>query len=134
MFGSLDVSTSAMVAQRTRLEVISANIANANSIYDADGNYSPFRRRMAIFAEGDPSTGRGEGVHVREIQLDDSEFRKELDPSHPHADEEGYVYYPNVDSTIERINALEASRAYEANITAAEATKTMMQSTLRLLA
>lgn len=134
MFGSLDISTSAMVAQRTRLEVISANIANANSIYDAEGNYAPFRRRMAIFAQGDPTTGRDEGVHVRDIQLDDSEFRKRLEPDHPHADEDGYVYYPNVDSTVEKINALEASRAYEANVTAAEATKSMIQSSLRLLA
>ncbi|MFA9478643.1 flagellar basal body rod protein FlgC [Phycisphaerales bacterium AB-hyl4] len=134
MFGSLDVSTSAMVAQRTRLEVISSNLANANSIYDADGNYSPFRRRMAIFAEGDPSTGRAEGVHVRDIKLDDSPFRKQFEPDHPHADDAGYVYYPNVDPTMERVNALEASRAYEANVTAAEATKAMMQSSLRLLA
>ncbi|MEX0655187.1 MAG: flagellar basal body rod protein FlgC [Phycisphaeraceae bacterium] len=134
MFGSLDVSTSAMVAQRTRLEVISSNMANANSIYDADGNYAPFRRRMAIFAPGDPSTGSEQGVHVREIQLDDAPFRKQFDPNHPHADEAGYVKYPNIDSTMEQINALEASRAYEANITAAEATKAMIQSSLRLLA
>lgn len=134
MFGSLDVSTSALTAQRTRMEVISANLANSNSIYDADGNYSPFRRRIAVFSPGDPSTGSEAGVHVKEIALDDAPFRKEYDPDHPHADDAGYVNYPNVDSTMEQINAMEASRAYEANITAAEATKAMIQSSLRLLA
>ncbi|MEX0745786.1 MAG: flagellar basal body rod protein FlgC [Phycisphaeraceae bacterium] len=134
MFGALDTSTSALVAQRTRLEVISSNVANANTIYDADGNYSPFQRRIAVFAPGDPSSGRDEGVHVRDIMFDDAPFRQEFDPNHPHADEQGYVNYPNIDPVMEQVNALEASRAYEANITAAEATKAMMQASLRLLA
>jgi flagellar basal-body rod protein FlgC len=134
MFGSLDISTSGLVAQRTRLEVISANVANANSIFDANGNYSPFRRRVAVLAPGDPSTGNAQGVHVQEILLDGSPFRKVYDPGHPNADSQGYVNFPNVHSAMEMVNALEASRAYEANITAAEATKAMMQASLRLLA
>ena len=134
MFGSLDISTSALVAQRTRMETIAANLANANAIYDADGNYAPFRRRIAVFAAGDPSTGNDQGVHVREIMLDDAPFRKVYQPGHPEADDAGYVEYPNVDPVMERINALEASRAYEANITAAEATKSMLRTNLRLLA
>ncbi len=134
MFGSLDISTSALVAQRQRLEVISDNLANQNSIYDERGNYSPFRRRIALFAAGDPSTGRSQGVHVRDILHDPSPLRPVRDPDHPAADSEGYVYYPNVDPAFEMVNALEASRAYEANVTAAEATKSMMQSALRLLA
>ncbi len=133
MFGSLDVSTSGLVAQRTRLETIAANVANSNSIYDADGNYAPYRRRFAVFAPGDPSTGKAEGVHVSQIMLDDAPFRKVYDPGHPEADADGYVEFPNIDPTVELVNALEASRAYEANITTAEATKSMMQSSLRLL-
>lgn len=134
MFGSLNTSTSALVAQRTRLETIAANMANANSIYDAQGNYEPYRRKIAVFAPGDPSTGSEQGVHVRDIMFDDAPLRKVYEPGHPEADEEGYVNYPNVDPTMEMINALEASRAYEANITAAEATKSMIRSSLRLLA
>ncbi|WP_428386562.1 flagellar basal body rod protein FlgC [Mucisphaera sp.] len=134
MFGSLNISASALVAQRTRLEVISANIANSSSIYNAQGEYDPYRRRIAVFAPGDPSTGSNKGVHVREILLDDAPFRARHQPNHPNADSEGYVYYPNINSSIEQVNALEASRAYEANITAAEATKTMMRNTLKLLA
>ncbi len=134
MFGALDISTSGLVAQRTRMDVISANLANQNSIYDADGNYSPFQRRMAILAPGDAATGKGDGVHVREIMLDQAPFVKKYDPGHPEADQEGYVNYPNISPVIEQINALEATRAYEANITAAEATKTMLQSSLRLIA
>lgn len=134
MFGALDISTSGLVAQRTRMNVIAANIANQNSIYDADGNYSPFRRRLALLAPGDPSTGSGAGVHVQEVAVDPSPLRKKYEPGHPAADAEGYVQYPNISSVIEQINALEASRAYEANITAAQATKSMLQTSLRLIA
>ena len=134
MFGVLDISTSALVAQRQRFDVITANIANQHSIYDAQGNYSPFRRRVAMLASGDPSSGSELGVHMNQIKLDQSDFRKVYDPNHPNADKDGNVLFPNVDPTMEMINALEASRAYEANITAAEATKSMLTSALRLLA
>lgn len=134
MFGSLDISTSGLVAQRARMNVISANLANSNSIYDAEGNYNPYRRQMAVFATGDPARGSSEGVHVREIALDEAPLRRVYQPGHPEADAEGYIRKPNVNSTMEMVNALEASRAYEANITAAEATKSMMQRSLSLLA
>lgn len=135
MFGSLNTSASALVAQRTRLETIAANMANMNSIYDADGNVNPYRRRFTVFAPGDPVTGSEQGVHVKEIMLDSAPFRKEWDPGHPaDVDGDGYVEYPNIDPTMETINAIEAQRAYQANITAAEATKQMIQANLRLLA
>ena len=134
MFGSLDISASALVAQRTRLETIAANLANKDAIYDAQGNYAPYRRRVPVFAQGDPSTDSKLGVHVQKLLFDPSPFRKVYDPGHPNADGQGYVNFPNVDSTMEMVNALEASRAYEANVTAAEATKSMIQSSLRLLA
>ena len=116
------------------MNVISSNLANTNTLYDAQGNYAPFRRRIAIFEPGDPSTGSAQGVHVADILLDQSAFRKVYEPGNPNADAKGYVDYPNIDPTMERINALEASRAYEANITAAEATKTMIRESMRLLA
>jgi flagellar basal-body rod protein FlgC len=134
MFGSLDISSSALVAQRTRLNVVSANMANQSSIYNAEGEYEPYRRRVPIFASGNPEAGSDRGVHVKEIALDQSPLRKVHQPGHPEADADGYVKYPNIDSTTEMVNALEASRAYEANITAAEATKSMMNATMQLLA
>ena len=134
MFGALDISTSALVAQRTRLDTIAANLANSNSIYDAKNNYAPYRRRIPIFAPGDPDKGNDTGVHVTEIAFDRAPFRHVHIPGHPNADAAGMVLYPNVDPAMEMVNALDASRAYEANITAAEATKNMMRTALRLLA
>ena len=134
MFGALDISASALVAQRTRLNVISANLANRNSLTDAAGNYAPFRRRVPILAPGDPSSGSGGGVYVKDVLLDQSPLQIKHEPNHPFADDKGFVYYPNVDPMMEMINAMEARRVYEANITAAEATKSMMQASLRLLA
>lgn len=134
MFGSLDISTSALVAQRTRLETVSANMAMRDAVVDPSKNPDDFRRRIAILAPGDPTSGSGLGVHVREIALDQSAFRRVHDPGHPYADAQGYVQLPSISSAMEMINALEAARAYEANITAAEMTKSMIQSSLRILA
>ncbi|MEM8739583.1 MAG: flagellar basal body rod protein FlgC [Planctomycetota bacterium] len=134
MFGALDTSTSGLVAHRTRLETVAANLANANSIDDGQGNNVPFRRRLAILAPGDPATGKDRGVHVQQIAEDQAPFQKRFMPSHPLADDDGYVNFPNIDSIYEQVNALEIARAYEANIQAAEATKAMLQSALRLLA
>ena len=134
MFGSLDISTSALVAQRTRIDVISANLANRDALYDAKGNYSPFRRRIPVFAAGDPVSGNPGGVHVAKIALDPAPFQIRHEPGNPNADQDGNVSYPNIDPAYEMVSALEASRAYEANITAAETTKQMIQSSLRLLA
>jgi len=138
MYGSLDISVSGMIAQRTRLDAIAANIANQNATRNADGEISPFRRRITIFSPGDPSSrtkaGRELGVHVSAIELDQSPFKMRYDPHHPDANSEGYVMYPNVDASIENVNALETARAYEANVVAAEASKTMLAQALRLLA
>jgi len=71
---------------------------------------------------------------VQSIQEDQSEFNRKFDPGHPDADKDGYVLYPNIDLSIEYVNALEASRAYEANVTMMETTKAMISSSLRLIA
>ena len=136
MFGSLDVSTSALVAQRIRLDTIAGNMANAEATRRSDGQPGPFRRRMAVFAAGD---GRGgPGVHVSEIREDRTAGKLVYQPDHPHAipsgPDRGYVEYPNVDLGTEMVNGMLASRAYEANIAAMEVTKSMLSATLRLLA
>ena len=134
MFGSLDISTSALVAHRQWLTVIANNMANQNTQFNAAGEYAPYRRQIPVFAQGADSDGNLPGVHLQEIKLDDSPFRREYDPDSELADADGYVYYPNVDPVIEQMNAMVAARAYEANVTAAEATKSMMLTSLRLLA
>ena len=134
MFDTLDISSSALSAQRTRLDTIAANIANLNTTRDAAGKPNPYRRRFAVFAPGQPDDASAPGVHVGKIALDQSSFRKAYEPNHPDADKEGNVYYPNIDLSVEYVNALEASRAYEANVTTMEVTKSMMNATLRLIA
>lgn len=139
MYGALDISTSGMIAQRNRLTAISANLANRDAI-NPDG--TPYRAKRVFFQVGDPSAataaGRKLGVHIAQIRDDPSEFGLRWDPDNPLAQKsgprQGYLLTSNVDPVVEQVNALEASRAYEANVVAAEATKAMVAQTLRLLA
>lgn len=143
MYGGLDISVSGLVAQRTRLDTIAANLANRSTTRDADGNPNPYRRRFAVFSEGDPTAlspaARRKGVHVSSVELDQTEFQKRYDPSHPDAKPQGhpdagYVYLPNINPVMEQVDALDAQRAYEANIAAADATKALVSQALRLIA
>lgn len=139
MYGSLDISVSGMVAQRTRMHAIAANIANQGVLEDARGNYAPYLRREVMFAPGDPSArdpaSREMGVHVARISQNAGALRLAYMPGNPHdTDGDGYVQVPDINPVLERVNALEAARAYEANVVAAEAGKTMMAQALRLLA
>jgi flagellar basal-body rod protein FlgC len=134
MYGSLDISTSGLIAQRTRLNVISANIANRDVLLNDEGQYEPFRRRIALLAPGDAQGDSELGVHVHDIMLDDGPLQMRYEPHSPFADADGYVGYPNVNPIIEQMNAMEAARSYEANISAVEATKSMMSAALQLLA
>ena len=134
MFGALNTSTSALVANRVRMETVAANVANANSLTDENGQNNPFRRRIALLSQGDPATGSDRGVHVQEIVLDQSPFVREYAPNNPLADGDGYIKKPNINPIYEQVNALEIARSYEANIQAAEATKAMLQASLRLIA
>lgn len=133
MYGLLDISASGMIAQRTRLQVATANIVNRSTLADANGNYSPYERRVAIVAAGNPDQGSEFGVHVANIQKDRA-FKPQFEPGHPFADADGYVMYPDIDPGTEMVNALDASRAYQANVQAAEATKSLVSMALRLLA
>jgi len=139
MYGSLDVSTSALTAYRTQLDVIAGNIAMKDAVRRENGEMVPFRRRVPLLAEGDPRRGaNAAGVHVARIVEDATPFGLRWDPDHPHAiqegDRQGYVRTSNVDYHTEMVNAMMAARAYEANVTVMEMTRSMAQSTLRLLA
>ena len=133
MYGSLDISTSGLLAQRTRLNAISANIANAKTILNADGEYEPYRRRYVELAPGDPARGSAEGVHVAAVMVDEGPLMQRYEPHSPYANADGYVGYPNVNVVVEQVNAMEALRAYEANISAIEASKSMMSVALRMI-
>lgn len=134
MYGALDVSTSGMVAQRTRMAAIAGNIANRNTILNSRGEVDPYRRRE-VFFEPAPD---GRGVRVAEIRANEEAVTWRYDPTNPYAEKDGqhagYVLSPDINSVVEQINAMEASRAYEANVVAAEASKSMVAQALRLLA
>ncbi|MBI5863241.1 MAG: flagellar basal body rod protein FlgC [Planctomycetes bacterium] len=136
MIRALDATRSALVAERVRMDVIAGNIANAFATSQADGKIEPYKRRVVTFASGD---GRGgPGVRVQKVSEDQSPARLVFDPGHPHAAREGptrgYVRYPNVSVTMEYIDAIEAGRAYEANIAMMNVTRGMVQRAIQLLA
>jgi len=133
MFGALDISVSGLVAQRVQMDTIAGNIANMQTTRRADGQPGPYLRRVALMAPGDGQGGAG--VHVTGV-VEDRMGKPRLvkDAGHPDADANGIVAYPNMDSSTEMVNAMVAVRAYEANLTAVEATKSMVASTLRILA
>ncbi|NOX58266.1 MAG: flagellar basal body rod protein FlgC [Planctomycetes bacterium] len=136
---TMDISSSALVAQRTNLDTIAGNIANMQATRDENGDANPYRRRIALFAHGARGSGRGAaGVRVDSIVESDDAFRLVHDPSHPDAikqgEQAGYVRYPNVDYSTEMVNGMMAARIYEANVTVMEITKTMMAASLRVMA
>jgi len=133
MFGALDISTSGLVAQRAQLDTIAGNVANAQTTRRLDGGPGPYLRRVALLAAGNGVGGAGVQV-TRVVEDTRSPVRPVKDPGHPDADENGLVHYPNVDLATEMVNAMVAARAYEANVTAMEATKSIIAGTLRLLA
>lgn len=136
MLHSLDISASGLVAQRQRINVIAGNIANVNTTRDADGNVKPFQRRFVSFSSAPAGRDEKRGIGVQyQVEKDfQSPTRKIHQPGHPDANADGFVGYPNINLTREFANALEASRAYEANIAAMEMTKEMANSTLRIIA
>ncbi len=139
MFDSLDISASALVAQRTRMDTIAGNVANMNTTHNEKGEAVPYRRKFVLFAAGRPGEDGGKGntapgVHVEKVSDDPSPFRIVHDPGNPDADKNGNVSYPNVDLAYEQVNMMEASRAYDANVTMMDTTKAMIASALRLLA
>jgi flagellar basal-body rod protein FlgC len=139
MLRAIDISTSALVAQRTRLNAVSGNIANISSLTDENGEANPYRAREVVFQTDDTLSINGaSGVKVQEIQTSDAEPLYRYQPDHPLAIKEGkwkgYVAYPNIDLTTQMVDALESTRAYEANVGVMEITKSLSRETLTILA
>ncbi len=139
---SINISASGLTAEKLRMDVISRNIANVNTTRTAEG--TPYRRQVVVFREGESSTPFSEylsdasrriigaGVKVTGIKEDKTPFKSVYDPGHPDADENGYVKMPNVDIMTEMVNMISASRAYEANVTAINSTKSMALKALEI--
>ena len=145
VFDTLRIGASGLTAQRLRMDVVSSNIANAEATNTPEGG--PYKRERVVFGPSQErsfsgllrstsarngATGSDAGVEVRAIVEDEAPPRQVYDPAHPHADEEGYVAYPNVDLVTEMTDMLSASRAYEASITVINVAKNMAQRALDL--
>ena len=143
MFNSFDITASGLTAERYRMDTIAENIANANTTRTADG--SPYVRKVVRFEEKGTQTPfsrilnerldhySGRGVKVTTVQDDTwTQMNIVYDPSHPDSDENGYVTYPNVNTVTEMTNLIDASRSYEANATAFNASKAMATKGLEL--
>src|SRR5262245_33758434 len=120
------------------MTAIAGNIANAGTTRDAEGRPSPYKRLQVLFAEGGP--GGGEGVHVESVREDPQPYQWTYDPAHPDAihdprsERNGYVLMPRISPVQEMVDMMLASRAYEANLSAVEVTKTMHAAALRIIA
>jgi flagellar basal-body rod protein FlgC len=138
-FNSLRISASGLSAERLRMDTISSNIANVSTTRGEDGQ--PYRRKVAVFQENlntelDKRTGKMKdnmlGVKAVGILEDQSELKRMYDPSHPDADEEGYVNMPNVNILNEMADMIAATRSYEANVTAMNSEKSMFLKALEI--
>lgn len=131
MFDSFHISASALTSQRLRMDTVSSNIANAQTTRGklVDGEWQPYTRKMTVFQEA-PFQKRlntiNGGVQVTQIVEDESPYKLAYNPSHPDADERGYVQMPNVDLLKEMVDLMGATRSYEANIAAMNASKAML--------
>lgn len=139
MIRSIDISSSALIAQRTRLDTISGNIANMSSLVNEEGKAEPYKARQVVFAT-DPkmkTSSGAAGVQVSEVVSDEKDPLYRYQPEHPLAIQEGewkgYVAYPNINLTTQMVDALEATRAYEANVGVIEISKGLGRDTLSII-
>lgn len=140
MFGAIDAAASGLTAERLRMDVISNNIANANTTRTAEGG--PYRRQTVVFEPRSAQSSfanlfaktleTGEGVRVVSIAKDNTPLRQIYEPNHPDANADGYVAMPNINIVTEMVDMITASRAYEANVTAVNAAKSMAMKALEI--
>lgn len=138
-YDSINISASALTAETLRMDIISKNIANANTTRTANG--TPYRRQVVVFQEdkklpfssylnNELNRFNKGGVKATAVIEDKSDFKMVYNPGHPDADEKGYVKMPNVDIMIEMVNMISATRAYDANITSINSTKSIIMKAL----
>ena len=147
LFNGFNISASGLTANRMRMDVVSSNIANANTTRGklVNGEWVPYRRKSVELQQSGISpfeqqlqsvmhkgSGNVSGVAVSKISEDRSDFTLSYDPSHPDAGEDGYVRLPNVDPIKEMVDLMSATRSYEANVTALNASKNMFMKALEI--
>ncbi len=129
---TLKIAGAGMHAQVQRLRVIAENLANAQTVGGKDGS-APYRRKMVTFQNVLDRELGVKTVSVDRILYDRSEFERRYEPTHPAADKDGYVAYPNVKPLIEMMDMREAQRSYEANLGIIEVSKSMIEQTIQIL-
>ena len=130
IFNTMRISASGLSAERLRMDTITSNITNATTTRGEDGK--PYVRKIAVFQENLDEAKKLNGVKAVGIVNDESPLKSVYDPTHPDADEEGYVLMPNVNLLNEMADMIAASRAYEANVDTLNASKSMFTKTLEL--
>jgi flagellar basal-body rod protein FlgC len=141
VFSAMEILSSALTAQRTRLNVTASNLANANTTRTAEGG--PYKRRDPVFTTepvytkfqemlDDKLAREAQGVKTVDIVQDQTPPRMVYDPSHPDADANGFVAYPNVTVVEEMVNMIMASRAYDAGVTAMQSVSGMARAALKI--
>ena len=136
MLRTLDISASALAAQRLRVDAIAGNIAHSHTTLNEAGETEPFQRRLVVLEAANErhSTPVGAVGVQATVEIDtNSPPRKVYEPGHPHADPQGYVNYPNVDVSVEMVNLVAAQRAYDANVAVVVSDKRMRQKALEIL-
>jgi len=135
---AIEVGASGLTAQRKRMEVLISNLVNANTTQPA--GTEPFRRKDVVFSTTNPEQSFGaifdnavQGVEISQVVTDKSDPIKRYEPSHPHADKEGYVAYPNINAMEQMVNVMSVTRSYEANLQAVNMAKDMQMKTLEIL-
>lgn len=145
IFNAINTSASALTAGRLRMDVVSSNIANAQTTratINENGEFEPYRRKMVVLKEKNANfntflqkasnTSTNRGVTVSRIVEDDEPFKMVFNPTHPDANNEGYVAMPNVDPLQEMVDLMSATRSYEANVTSLNASKNMLMKALEI--
>ncbi|TFB23347.1 flagellar basal body rod protein FlgC [Filobacillus milosensis] len=147
IFDGMNTSGSALTANRFKMDVISSNLANADTTrarLNENGEWEPYRRKVVtqeprganfnsfLQKAMNQSDSPGNGVRVSGVEEDPAPFKQVYNPNHPDADENGYVAMPNVDPLKEMINMMSTTRAYEANVTALNASKGMLMKALEI--
>lgn len=142
IFSSIDISATGMTAERTRMEIISKNITNANVNRTSSGE--PYRRQMVIFKQNETTPFstylskftkeklNAKGVKISKIVEDMTPFKQIYEPGHPDADSNGYIQMPNVDITTEMVDMISAARAYEANMSSIDTSQNMALKALEI--
>ncbi|RUO42165.1 flagellar basal body rod protein FlgC [Pseudidiomarina aestuarii] len=128
-FSILDIAGSALTAQSQRMNVSASNMANANSVAGPNGD--PYKAKQVIFEQQLQNQGVG-GVQVKQVVESEAPARREYQPGHPLADDQGYVTLPNVDPVAEMVNMISAARSYQANVEVLNTSKELLMRTLSI--